>query len=172
MFKLSRKYSTFIMFILMGLTFACFVADAYADTQQFALQNTVAANMTVVVDDFDLDEDDDDEVVAKFFGENKGWASLPTLESSGRKTARSKCPMDLLRGQVRRYSPRNSLSDGHNYVLLKNTKSGVGLFRTTFFVPFFNQKHYECNRYFYSNPNLDGGHRRVPHGLPDDEFAS
>ena len=140
MFKLSRKYGTFIMFILMGLTFACFVADAYADTQQCALQNTVAANMTVVVDDFDLDEDDDDEGVAKFFGENKGWASLPTLESNGRKTARSKCPMDLLRGQVRRYSPRNSLSDGHNYVLLKNMNSGLGLFRNTFFCPILQSK--------------------------------
>jgi hypothetical protein len=140
MFKLSRKYGTFIMFILMGLTFACFVADAYADTQQFALQNTVAANMTVVVDDFDLDEDDDDEVVAKFFGENKGWASLPTLESSGRKTMRSKCPMDLLRGQVRRYSPRNSLSDGHNYVLVEKYERWCGLVPHHFFCPIFQSK--------------------------------
>ena len=121
------------MLILMGLVMLCLVSDEYVDSQQFVKQPTTSTYMVVIVDDFDWD-DDDDEVVINTFVEQKVWASFPTLEAIGRKSAGNKCSQALLRGQVRRYSPRNNLSDSHNYTLLSIMKSGVDLFHATFFV--------------------------------------
>ena len=121
------------MLILMGMVMVCLVADEYGDSQQLVKQTATSTCMTVLADDFDLDDDDDD-VVNISFVENKAWASIPTLETIGQKAGGSKCSQALLRGQVRRYSPRNNLPYSHNYAFLKNTKSGVDLFHATFFV--------------------------------------
>jgi len=121
------------MLVLMSMVMVCLVADEYGDPQQLLIQTASSTCMAVVADDFDLDDDDDD-VVNISFVENKAWASIPTLETIGQKAEGSKCSQALLRGQVRRYSPRNNLPYSHNYAFLKNTKSGVDLFHATFFV--------------------------------------
>lgn len=113
----------------------CLVADEYGDSQQLVKQTATSTCMTVLADDFDLD-DDDDEIVNISFVENKACTSIPALETVNQKAEGSKCSQALLRGQVRRYSPRNNLPYSYNYVILKNTKSGVDLFHAAFFVPF------------------------------------
>lgn len=133
MFEALRKYGSVFMLVLMSMVIACLVADEYGDPQQLVTQTASSTCMAVVADDFDLDDDDDDEAVNISFVENKVWTSIPTLETIGQKTEGSKCSQALLRGQVRRYSPRNDLPYSHNYVILKNTKSGVGLFHAAFF---------------------------------------
>ena len=136
MFEALRKYGSVLMLVLMGLVMACLVADEYVDNQQLVTQTASSTCMAVVADDLDLDEDDDDDVVTTSFDEDKDWMSTPMLETIGYKTGGSKCPQALLRGQVRRYSPRNGLPYSHNYVILKTVKSGVGLFHATFFVQY------------------------------------
>jgi len=133
MFEALRKYGSVFMLVLMSMVMVCLVADEYGDPQQLLIQTASSTCMAVVADDFDLDDDDDD-VVNISFVENKAWASIPTLETIGQKAEGSKCSQALLRGQVRRYSPRNNLPYSHNYAFLKNTKSGVDLFHATFFV--------------------------------------
>ena len=108
------------MLVLMSMVIVCLVADEYGDPQQLVIQTATSTCMAVVADDFDLDDDDDDEVVNISFVENKAWTSIPTLETIGQKTEGSKCSQALLRGQVRRYSPRNNLSDSHNYTLFQS----------------------------------------------------
>ena len=136
MFEALRKYSSVFMLALMGLVMMCLVADEYIDTQQFANHTTISTCMAAIVEDFDLDDDDEDAAVTYTFVDDKARASIPTLETIGPKTGGSKCSQSLLRGQARRYSPRNNLSDSHNYVILSNTESGVDLFHATFFVLF------------------------------------
>ena len=144
------------MLILISIVIVCLVADEYGDPQQLVIQTATSTCTAVVADDFDLD-DDDDEAVNISFVENKAWASIPTLETIGQKTEGSKCSQALLRGQVRRYSPRNNLSDSHNYTLLSIMKSGVDLFHATFFMQFISLltkylntnekiKHHRCHR--------------------------
>ena len=125
------------MLVLMGLVMVCLVADEYGDHQQLVTQTASSTCMTVLVDDFDLDDNDDDEneICYHFFG-NKCSTWIWAVASDVRKLEGSKCPSALLRGQVRRYSPRNNLSDSHNYTLLSIMKSGVDLFHATFFVPY------------------------------------
>ena len=134
MFEALRKYGSVFMLILMGIVMVCLIADEYGDPQQLVTQTATSTGMAVVADDFDLDDDDNDEVVPLTFVENKTWTSIPMLETIGQKAEGSKCSQALLRGQVRRYSPRNNLPYSHNYAFLKNTKSGVDLFHATFFV--------------------------------------
>jgi hypothetical protein len=134
MFEALRKYGSVFMLVLMGMVMMCLVADEYGDSQQFVIQTATSTGIAVVADDFDLDDDDNDESVTITFVENKAWTSIPTLETIGQKTEGSKCSQALLRGQVRRYSPRNDLSDSYNYTPLSITKSGVDLFHATFFV--------------------------------------
>ena len=124
------------MLVLMSMVLVCLVADEDLDAQQLAKQTVSSACMSVIGDDFDLDEDDDDDIVTTSFDEAKDWTSISMLEACGQKTERSKCSMALLRGQVRRYSPRNNLSDSHNYTLLSIMKSGVDLFHAIFFMQF------------------------------------
>ena len=133
MFEVLRKYGSVFMLVLMSMVIVCLVADEYGDPQQLVIQTATSTCMAVVADDFDLDDDDDDEAVNISFVESKAWTSIPTHETVGQKAEGSKCSQALLRGQVRRYSPRNNLPYSHNYVILKNTKSGVDLFHAAFF---------------------------------------
>ena len=137
MFEVLRKYGSVFMLVLMSMVMVCLVTDEYGDPQQLVTQTASSTCMTVLVDDFDLDDNDDDEneICYHFFG-NKCSTWIWAVASDVRKLEGSKCPSALLRGQVRRYSPRNNLSDSHNYTLLSIMKSGVDLFHATFFVPY------------------------------------
>ena len=135
MFEALRKYGSVFMLVLMSMVMVCLVADEYGDPQQLLIQTASSTCMAVVADDFDLD-DDDDEIVNISFVENKACTSIPALETVNQKAEGSKCSQALLRGQVRRYSPRNNLSDSYNYTLLSIMKSGVESFHATFFMQF------------------------------------
>jgi hypothetical protein len=135
MFEALRKYGSVFMLVLMSMVMVCLVADENGDSQQLVTRTATSTCMTVLADDFDLEDDDEDEICNHFFG-NKCSTWTWAVASDVRKLEGSKCPSDLLRGQVRRYSPRNNLSDSHNYTLLSIMKSGVDLFHATFFVPY------------------------------------
>lgn len=135
MFEALRKYGSVFMLVLMSMVIACLVADENGDSQQLVTRTTTSTCMTVLADDFDLDDDDDeDEICNHFFG-NKCSTWIWVVASDVRKLEGNKSS-DLLRGQVRRYSPRNNLSDSHNYTLFSIMKSGVESFHATFFVPY------------------------------------
>lgn len=133
------------MLILMSMVLVCMVADEYGDAQQLVKQTTATSGMEVIADDFDCDEDDEDGMVSVSFDDSKSAAiTLPVI--AGQKSAKSKCSKALLRGQTRRYSPRNNLPNSLNYVTLSAMKSGVDSFHATFFVPYYpiiNQTHYQ-----------------------------
>ena len=137
MFEALRKYGSVFMLVLMGMVMVCLVADEYGDPQQLVTQTATSTCMTVLADDFDLDDDDDDEdEICNHFFEGKCFTRIWTVPIDVRELKENKCPSDLLRGQVRRYSPRNNLSDSHNYILLSNLKSGVDLLHATFFMQY------------------------------------
>lgn len=137
MFEALRKYGSVFMLVLMSMVMMCLVADEYGDSQQLVTQTATSTCMTVLADDFDLEDDDEDEdEICNYFFGNKCSTWTWAVASDVRKLEGSKCSSDLLRGQVRRYSPRNNLSDSHNYTLLSIMKSGVDLFHATFFVPY------------------------------------
>ena len=123
------------MLVLMGWVLVCLIAEEHIDAQHFVKQAAASACMTVVADDLDLDGDDD-EVMTEVAANGKPWALVPTLGIIVKKAEKSKCSQALLRGQLRRDSPRNGFAESHNYVILENNKSGVEQFRTTFFVLF------------------------------------
>ncbi len=133
MFEVIRKYSSTVMLILMGMVLVCLVADDFAYSQHLTKQAAMSANVTILVDDLDFDDDnskEDHKLGYKTFATTRNEST--TIKTFGDR----KCPMALLRGQVRRYSPRNDPADGNNYTLLTITKSGVDLFHVTFFVQF------------------------------------
>lgn len=136
MFEALRKYRSVLILVLMGLVMVCFVADESCDAQHFAKHTAASTCMTAIAEDFDIDDDEDDEV-ANIFAEDNACASIPMLEAIGQRAEGSKCSLALLRGQVRRHSPRNNLPYSHNYVILRNTESGVDLFHAAFFVLYF-----------------------------------
>ena len=133
MFETIRKYGSFIMLVLMSMVLVCLVADEYLDAQQLAKQTASSVSMTIVADDFDLDDEDDEDEICNHFFEGNDGAKVWAVTNDVRKLEESKRPSALQRGQVRRYSPRNDLSDSHNYTLLSITKSGVDWFHATFF---------------------------------------
>ena len=96
MFEALRKYGSVFMLILMGIVMVCLIADEYGDPQQLVTQTATSTGMAVVADDFDLDDDDNDEVVPLTFVENKTWTSIPMLETIGQKAEGSKCSQALL----------------------------------------------------------------------------
>lgn len=133
MFEAIRKYGSVVTLILMSLALICFVADEYGDSQLLSNQTYASACMAVV-DDLDLDDDDDDEDDNYLFCEDRTSESMQLIDTQCQDTEKNKCSKAMLRGQVRRYSPRNGLPNSHNYVILKNTESGAELNRATFFV--------------------------------------
>lgn len=134
MFEALRKYGSILMLVLMGLVLVCLIADEHNDAQYFAKQTAASICVTVVVGDFDLDDDDDDEVISKLSVDDNAWDLITAIEIDGQKTGESKCSQALLRGQVRRYSPRNGLAESHYYVISETVISGGEQFLTTFFV--------------------------------------
>ena len=125
MFEALRKYGSVFMLVLMGLVMACLVADEYGDPQQLVTQTATSTNMAVVADDFDLDDDDDEDEICNHFSESKCSTRIWIGDSVVGELGENKCPLELQRGQVRRYSPRNNLSDSHNYVITRNLQDGA-----------------------------------------------
>lgn len=134
MLETLMKYGSVYMLLLASAFFLCFVADEICDSQHLAKQTTASACMTLLAEDLDFDEEDDDEALIGLFTGTIGRGIVSIHETSGRKTMKSKSPKALQRGQVRRHSPRNDLPCSHNYTLLSTTKSGVDLLHATFFV--------------------------------------
>ena len=140
MFEALRKYGSVVMLILTSMVLVCFVANEYGDTQKMA-NTTYASVCMAVVDDLELDDNDEDEDEdgdedendKNHFYEGRIFGSIQLIGNQCYNTKNNKCSKAILRGQVRRYSPRNNLSSSHNYTLLSIIKSGVDLFHATFF---------------------------------------
>ena len=134
MFETLRKYGSVFMLLLVSALSLCLVADEVCEAQRLAKQIVGSANMSLLAEDFDFDEEDDEEAIIGLFTETMDRLAASMRETNGRKTMKSKSPKALQRGQVRRHSPRNGLPCSHNYTLSSNTKSGVDLLHATFFV--------------------------------------
>ena len=134
MFETLRKYGSVFMLLLVSALSLCLVADEVCEAQHLAKQIVGSANTSLLAEDFDFDEEDDDEAIIGLFTETMDRLAASMRETNGRKTMKSKSPKALQRGQVRRHSPRNGLPCSHNYTLLSTTESGVDLLHATFFV--------------------------------------
>ena len=132
MFQAIRRYCSILTLILMSVVCVSIVVDEYGDPQQLVKQTAATSGMEVIADDFDCDEDEEDGMVSVSFVEDHS-TPLPAPILKGQKSAKSRCSKALLRGQTRRYSPRNNLPNSLNYVILRDLKSGMELFHTTFF---------------------------------------
>ena len=134
MLETLRKYGSVFMLLLVSALSLCLVADEICDSQHLAKQTTASARMSLLAEDLDFDEDDDDEAIIGLFTEAADRLAASMRETNGRKTMKSKSPKALQRGQVRRHSPRNGLPCSHNYTLSSTTESGLDLLHATFFV--------------------------------------
>ena len=78
---------------------------------------------------FDGDEFDDDEDSAFVLnGPSDGLqcrCDLSPVTTIGEEQNENMCSAALRLGQVRRYAPRKSLADSHNYIITKNIKDGA-----------------------------------------------
>lgn len=134
MFETLRKYGSVFMLLLASTLFICFAAEEICDVQHWVKQDAHPSCLSFFAEDFDFDEEDDDEIIVKSSMEFDSEVAVPMLETNSPKAIGKKCPKALLRGQVRRYSPRNGLSCSHNYTFLSTMKRGVDLLHATFFV--------------------------------------
>ena len=180
------------MLLLVSALSLCLVADEVCEAQHLAKQIVGSANTSLLAEDFDFDEEDDDEAIIGLFTGTIGRGTVSIHETSGRNTMKSKSPKALQRGQVRRHSPRNGLPCSHNYTLCQIRKVAwicsmpLFLSETIIFitgnaawkhpgrVPFCKLKAiiYECNHCTYCDSDFDCWHRRLFDGLPHDEHAS
>ena len=136
MLTVLRKYGTVVILALTSIVQIGFFIDASRDAQQMDRQVAIPHNMVFLMEDLDLDElDDEDSEVAiwKQFSEDNAFANNGATIFQTGKPVEAKCSLALLRGQVRRYSPGNSIADSHNLFHSLDTKSGVDLLHATFF---------------------------------------
>ena len=118
-----RKYVSVITLILMGL----FLLDLTCTAQEdmFVMEQTeIQASMSFDGDEFDDDED------SEFLldGPSDGLqcrCDLFPFTTIGEEQNENLCSAALRLGQVRRYAPRKSLADSHNYIITKNIKDGA-----------------------------------------------
>lgn len=144
MFETLRKYGSVFMLLLVSALSLCLVADEVCEAQHLAKQIVGSANTSLLAEDFDFDEEDDEEAIIGLFTEAADRLAVSMRETNGQKTRKSKSPKALQRGQVRRHSPRNDLPCSQNYTLLSTTQSGVELLHATFFVR--NNNHHNGER--------------------------
>ncbi|MCR5066299.1 MAG: hypothetical protein K6A67_11120 [Bacteroidales bacterium] len=133
MLKPLSQYSSVIILVLMGMMMIGFIVDRVNDSHQFAKHTAMPISMSVISDDFDFDDNEDDEFYEKQCIAGGFIVNNWTTANERKQLAESKCSLSLQRGQVRRYSPRSSLADSHNYTFLSTTISGVDLFHAAFF---------------------------------------
>ena len=136
MLKAIRNFNSLLMLFIVSMVMVGFVADEVADSQYLAKHAAIPVCMNLLSGNVDIDDDDDDnenEILENpFFGENS-YAPQCILETIGTVVSASRCPLALLRGQARRYSPRKDLNDCYNCTPKTITISGVDLFHATFF---------------------------------------
>lgn len=134
MFKTFRRYRSAVILVLMSMMMVGFFVDEFNDSQQYAKQTAMPLSMAVMVDDFDFGDEDENEIDESQCLRGNFCINIRTDVTDSENLAGSKCSLALLRGQVRRHSPRSSLADSHNYTLLPITKSGVDLNPCHFFI--------------------------------------
>ena len=118
-----RKYVSVIALILMGL----FLLDLTCTAQEdlYVMEQTeILSNMSFDGDEYDEDEDS----AFVLNGPSDGLqcrCDFCPVTSLGEEQNENLCSAALRLGQVRRYAPRKSLSDSHNYGITKNIKDGL-----------------------------------------------
>ena len=118
-----RKYVSVVALILMGL----FLLDlTFTDQEDLYVmeQTEILSNLSFDGDEFDEDEDS----VFVLDGPSDGFQSrcdLFPVTTIGEEQNENMCSAALRLGQVRRYAPRKSLADSHNYIITKKIKDGA-----------------------------------------------
>ena len=123
MIEFFRKYVSVVALILMGL----FLLDLTCTAQEdmFVMEQTeIQASMSFDGDEFDDDEDSEFLLNSPSEGFQSRCELCPIL-TLGAKQDENLCSAALRLGQVRRYAPRKSLADSHNYIITKNIKDGA-----------------------------------------------
>ena len=123
MIEFFRKYVSVVALILMGLFFLDLTCTAQEDI--FVMEQTeIQASMSFDGDEFDEDEDSEFLLNSPSEGFQSRCELCPIL-TLGAKQDENLCSAALRLGQVRRYAPRKSLADSHNYIITKNIKDGA-----------------------------------------------
>ena len=123
MIEFFRKYVSVVALILMGL----FLLDLTCTDQEdlYVMEQTeILSNMSFDGDEFDEDEDSDFVLNSPSEGFQCRCDFCP-VTSIGEEQNENMCSTALRLGQVRRYAPRKSLADSHNYIITKNIKDGA-----------------------------------------------
>ena len=118
-----RKYVSVVALILMGL----FLLDlTFTDQEDLYVmeQTEILSNMSFDGDEFDEDEDSEFLLNNPLEGLQSRCELCPNL-TLGEEQNENLCSAALRLGQVRRYAPRKSLADSHNYIITKNIKDGA-----------------------------------------------
>ena len=118
-----RKYVSVVALILMGL----FLLDLTCTVQEdmFVMEQTeIQSSMSFDGDEFDEDEDSDFVLNGPSDGLQCRCDLFP-VTTIGEEQNENMCSAALRLGQVRRYAPRKSLADSHNYIITKNIKDGA-----------------------------------------------
>ena len=166
MIDFSRKYVSVVALILMGL----FLLDLTCTAQEdlYVMEQTeILSTMSFDGDEFDDDEDSD------FLLNNPSEAlqcrcNLFPVTTIGEEQNENLCSAALRLGQVRRYAPRKSLADSHNYIITKNIKDGLDYSSDHLFLSDKSYAYAHCYRNF--DPNRR--HRGVFSSLQDVEYQS
>ena len=118
-----RKYVSVVALILMGLFLLDFTCTAQED--MFVMEQTeIQTNISFDGDEFD--EDEDSAFVINGLSDGlQCRCDLFQVTTIGEEQNENMCSAALRLGQVRRYAPRKSLADSHNYIITKNTKDGA-----------------------------------------------
>ena len=118
-----RKYVSVVALILMGLFFLDLTSTEQEDLYVME-QTEILSNMSFDGDDFDEDEDSEFLLNSPLEGFQNRCELCPIL-TLGEEQNENLCSAALRLGQVRRYAPRKSLADSHNYIITKNIKDGA-----------------------------------------------
>ena len=118
-----RKYVSVVALILMGM----FLLDLTCTAQEdlFVMEQTeILSNMSFDGDEYDEDEDS----AFVLNGPSDGLqcrCDFCPVTSLGEEQNENLCSAALRLGQVRRYAPRKSLADSHNYIVTKIIIDGL-----------------------------------------------
>ena len=118
-----RKYVSVVALILMGLL----LLDVTTTTQEdmYVMEQTEILS-SISFDGDEFDEDEDSEFLLN--GPSDGLqcrCELCPILTLGKEQNENLCSTALRLGQVRRYAPRKSLADSHNYIITKNIEDGT-----------------------------------------------
>ena len=118
-----RKYVSVVALILMGL----FLLDlTFTDQEDLYVMEQTEIQSSMSFDGDEFDEDEDSDFVLN--GPSEGLqcrCDLFPVTTIGEEQNENMCSAALRLGQVRRYAPRKSLADSHNYIITKNIKDGA-----------------------------------------------